>query len=233
VTVSLESVGQGLAERFDARLEAASPYRGHLSKALELGELRGSLGLASVSSLQKDRSFWLGPIRFEADVWEGGSAGSLTVAVGVRPARAPEDALSAPLDTQQPGPLAAWPSALTCEAGALALPTNARVLGFGVDDVLARLNAGGPRRLTWSDGSVSPVRLEIVTDARELCQEIGETLRFGAMLEARGIGGDLHVSVPVRIEALDAGDLRYPSAERSARNGASDRARRRRHGHAL
>jgi hypothetical protein len=217
VTVSLESAEQGLADRFAARLEAASPYRGHLSTSLEQRSLRGSLGLASVSSLQKDRSFWLEPIRFEADVWEGGSAGSLAVAVGVRPAQPLEEPLSAPLDTEQPGPLAIWPSALACEAGAVALPPNAKVLGFGVDDVLARLNGGGPRELTWSDGSVSPVRLELRTDARELCQEIGETLRFDAMLEAHGAGGALHVRVPVRVEAVAAGgaiaDVRVQSAE--------------------
>jgi hypothetical protein len=225
VTVSLESAGQGLADRFETQLEAKSPYRGHLSKSLEQSVLRGSLGLANVSSLQKNRSFWLGPIRFEADVWEGGSAGSLTVAIGVRPAPSspPSPALneliSAPLETEQPGPLAAWPSAVSCEAGAVALPPTAKVLGFGVDDVLARLNEGGPRQLTWSDGSLTAVRFELLSEEREPCQEIGETFRFGATLAARGAGG-LDVRVPVRVEALDAGgaigDIRVESADPEA-----------------
>jgi hypothetical protein len=220
VVVTVESAAQGLAESFDAVLRASTPYRGHLSKALEPAVLRGSLGLAHVTSLDPERSFWLGAVTLEADVWEGGSAGSLSIYVGASHARPSKELRAPPSEAEQPGQLAAWPSAQSCEGTALALPTNARVLGFSVDDVLEQLRADGSRQLTWSDGRVTPVRLELDAAESELCQEIGEHLSFGLTLRARSEDGSLDVRLPVQVDALDAGgtigDIAIESAEPDA-----------------
>jgi hypothetical protein len=220
VIVTLESASQGLAESFDALLEAREPYRAHLSKSLEPGALRGSLGLAHVVSLDPERSFWLGPIQLEADVWQGGSVGSLSVHVGARHAKESKALRGPPSDPEQPGPLAAWPSLASCEGSAMLLPTSAKVLGFSVDDVLEQLRAGGPPQLTWSDGSVTAVRLELGGEEPELCQEVEDGLRFSAMLRARSEDGSFEVRLPVRIDASGAGgavgDIRVEGADPDA-----------------
>jgi hypothetical protein len=205
VSVSLESASQGLAESFDAVLEAAVPYRGHLSKSFEPGSLRGSLNLAHVDSLDPERTFWLGPVTLNADIWQGGSAGSLSVFIGASHAKASKELRAPALAAEQPGRIATWPSMTACPGSATLLPADAKVLGFSVDDVLAQLRDGGPRQLTWSDGSVTPVQLELVSETPELCQEVGESLAFELMLRARSSDGALDVRVPVRVAALDAG----------------------------
>jgi hypothetical protein len=233
VIIALESASQGLAESFDAVLEVREPYRGHLSKSLEPGALRGSLGLAHVVSLDPERSFWLGPIQFEADIWQDGSVGSLSVHVGASHAQESKELRPPPPDPEQPGPLAAWPSLSSCESAAVALPTSAKVLGFSVDDVLEQLRAGAPRTLTWSDGSMTAVRLELGAEKPELCQEVEERLRFRALLRARSDDGSLDLRLPVQVDALDVGgsigdisvenvdpEVPYP-LERSAGAGAS------------
>lgn len=219
ISVTLESAAQGLSESFDAVLEARTPYRGHIEKRLEPGALRGSLGLTRVSSLDPARTFWLGPLRFEADLWEGGSRGALSVEIGARHAKASTELRLPPEPPEQPGSIAVWPSAAACEEGGNALPSSAKVLGFSVDDVLAELRGSGPRRATWSDGSETPLELELAADAPEPCQQVGESLSFGAVLRARSEGG-VDVRSPVRVDAFDAGGrigaIRIESAEPDA-----------------
>jgi hypothetical protein len=219
ISVTLESAAQGLSESFDAVLEARTPYRGHIEKQLEPGALRGSLGLTSVTSLDPARSFWLGALRFEADVWEGGSLGALSLDVGASHAKAAPELRLPPAPPEQPGSIARWPSAAACEGGGDALPSSAKVLGFSVDDVLAQLHGGGPRRATWSDGSETPLELQLAPDASEPCQRVGESLSFSAVLHTRSEGG-LDVRSAVRVDALDAGGsvgaIRIESAEPDA-----------------
>ena len=220
VVVTLESANQGLAESFDALLEAREPYRGHLSKSLEPGALRGSLGLAHVVSLDPERAFWLGSVELDADVWQGGSVGSLSVHLGARHAKESKALRAPPSEPEQPGPLAAWPSSSSCDGAAVALPTSAKVLGFSVDDVLDWLRDGGPPELTWSDGSATAVQLELSAEEQELCQEVGERLRFSVMLRARSQDGSLDVRLPLRVDALGAGgtlgDISVESADPEA-----------------
>jgi hypothetical protein len=220
VSVTLQSTAQGLAESFDAVLEANVPYRAHLSQSFEPGSLRGSLGLAHVSSLDPERSFWLGPVTLNAELWEGGSAGSLSVYVGASHAKESKALRAPPLAATQPGSLAAWPSAAACEGAAASLPSDARVLGFSVQDVLAELREGGPRQLTWSNGSTMSMRLELDADEAELCQEVGEALSFAVTLRAQSDDGGLDVRLPVRVDALDAGgrigEINIESAEPDA-----------------
>lgn len=220
VSVTLESTAQGLAESFEAMLETNVPYRAHLSKSFEPGSLRGSLGVAHVSSLDPERSFWLGAVSLDADVWEGGSAGSLSVYVGSSHVKESKELRAPARPATQPGSLAAWPSAAACEGSAISLPVDARVLGFSARDVLEQLGEGGPRQLTWSNGSTMSMRLELESDAAELCQEVGEALSFGVTLRARSADGGLDVQVPVRVDALDVGgaigDIKIESAEPDA-----------------
>jgi hypothetical protein len=204
VVVTLESAAQGLSESFDAVLQARVPYRGHIEKQLAPGALRGSLGLASVTSLDPARSFWLGPMRLEADIWQGGSLGALSVAIGASHAKPADELRLPPQPPAQPGSIVAWPSAAACEDGGNALPSDAKVLGFSVDDVIAELRASGVRRATWSDGSDAQLELELVLETPEPCQRVGESLSFGATLRARSAAG-IDVRSAVRVDALDAG----------------------------
>ena len=216
ISVTLQSGEQGLAESFDAWLEARVPYRGHLSGQLEPSALRGGLGLAHVTSLDPERVMSLGPVSIEADVWEGGSDGSVSVQLRASHARASSELRLPPDPPAQPGIIAAWPSMAACDADSRALPTDAKVLGFSVDDVLAELRRGEPRQAVWSDGSQAPLALELDTEASELCQRVGESLSFTATLRARSDDG-LDLRSAVRIEALDAGGrvgtIRIESAE--------------------
>jgi hypothetical protein len=219
ISITLESAAQGLSESFDATLEARTPYRGRIEKRFEPGSLRGSLGLASVASLDPARSFWLGALRFEAEVWEGGSLGALSVELGVRHAKAAATPGLPPEPPEQPGSIATWPSAAACEGGGSALPSSAKVLGFSVDDVLAELRGGGPRRATWADGSETPLEVALAAEGSEPCQTVGESLSFGALLHTRTAGG-LDVRSLVQVDALDAGGrvgaIRIESAEPDA-----------------
>jgi hypothetical protein len=218
IHVTLESGSQGLSESFDTVLRARTPYRGRIETQLEPGALRGSLGLASVSSLDPARAFWLGPLRLEVDVWEGGSSGALSVELGARHAEQAGQ-LEPPEAPARPGSIAVWPSAAHCEGGGNALPSHAKVLGFSVDDVLAELQGIGPRRATWSDGSEAALALELSAEAVEPCQKVGDSLSFGATLRARSEDG-IEVRSAVRVEALDAGgrvgEIRIESAEPEA-----------------
>lgn len=233
VAVTLASAAQGLSESFDAVLAVRTPYRGHLSKQLEPRALRGSLALAHVASLDRERKFWLGPLRLEVDVWEGGSAGVLSLDVGASHAepaddgRWPPEPRPLPEPPVQPGSIAAWPSATACDGAAVALPSSAKVLGFSVDDVLDELGDTGPRRATWSDGSQAPLELELRAPAAELCQRVSESLSFEAMLRARSADG-IDVRSPVMVEALDAGGrvgaIRIESVESGAASATAPRA---------
>lgn len=216
VTVTLESGAQGLTESFDAMLVARAPYRGHISARLAPGALRGGIGLARVLSLDPARSFWLAALRFEADVWEGGSAGTLALELGASHAKPPDQPSLPPEAPVQPGSIASWPEATECAEdggtedgveGAVALPADAKVLGFSVEDVLEELRSGGPRPVTWDDGGDAPLELELElgAGASELCQAVGESLSFSALLRARSDAEGIDVRFPVRVEAIDAG----------------------------
>jgi hypothetical protein len=103
-----------------------------------------------------------------------------------------------------------------CEGGGNAVPTDAKVLGFSVDDVLAELRGSGPRRATWSDGSERELAIELSAEAPEPCQQVGDSLSFRATLHARGEDG-FDVRSVVHVDALDAGGrvgaIRIESAE--------------------
>lgn len=220
VTVTLQSGAQGLAESVDATLEARAPYRGRVAARLAPGELRGGLGLARVLSLDPARAFWLAAIDVEIELWEGGSAGTLSVELGARHAKAPSGPSLPPAPPAPPGSIAVWPSAAPCEEGR-ALPADAKVLGFSVADVLDELRGSGPRAVTWSDGGDAPLVLELGAGAPELCQAAaGESLSFAATLRARTEDGELDVRSPVRVEAFDAGGrvgaIRVESADPDA-----------------
>ena len=110
-----------------------------------------------------------------------------------------------PAPAAQPPAIATWPSARACDGGARYLPSDARVLGFSVLDVLERLAAPTARSLTWSDGSVVPIALELEAPEPFSCQEIDQALRFGAMLRARSEDESLDVRLPVQIEVQNGG----------------------------
>jgi hypothetical protein len=190
VEVTLRSSGLSLDEHFETTLEASVPYQGRITHLLTERTLSGVLWFSQVLSLHPGRAYWLGPLGFETLLWEDGGMGTLNVQLGGNPP---------PLT--EPPTLAAWPAAGGCRSGASYLPSDAKVLGFSARDALAQLGARASRSLTWSDGSVVPVVLELDALEPELCQELGETLRFGAMLRARSEHHSLDVRLPVWIEA--------------------------------
>ena len=208
VEVTLRSSGQALDEQFNAMLEASVPYQGRIKRTLSARTLQGGLSISRVESLDPERTFWIGSVGVEALLWEGGSMGSLSVQLGGGYRRVAKEDRPFPAPAAQPPALAAWPSAQRCSAGQSYLPSDARVLGFSVRDVLARLASPAARPLTWSDGSVVPIALELDGPEPDLCQEIGEALRFGAMLRARSEDASLDVRLPVQVEVEnDAGDI--------------------------
>ncbi|HWO14859.1 MAG TPA: hypothetical protein VNN80_35390, partial [Polyangiaceae bacterium] len=204
VEVTLRSSGLSLDEAFDTTLEASVPYQGHLNHMLTARTLHGLL-FSRIVSLDPGRGYWVGPLGLEALLWEGGSMGSLSLQLGGNP---PPSA--------QPPALATWPSAGDCPGGASYLPSDAPVLGFSARDVLARLGAPAARSVTWSDGSLEHLVLELDAPEPELCQELGEALRFNAVLRARSEDNGLDVRLPVRVEAQgDAGEIGAISVESS------------------
>jgi len=205
VEVTLRSSGLALDERIDTVLEASVPYQGHIRHSLSERTLDGGLSFYQVLSLDPERAFWIGSLGIEALLWEGGSLGSLSAAVGGGYTRAAEQWRPLPAPAAQPPAIATWPSARACGGSAHYLPSDARVLGFSVLDVLERLAAPAARPLTWSDGSVVPIALEVETPEAFSCQEIDETLRFGAMLRARSEDESLDVRLPVQIEVQNGG----------------------------
>jgi hypothetical protein len=87
--------------------------------------------------------------------------------------------------------------------------------------------------LTWSDGSVVPVALELAAPEAFSCQELGDALRFGAMLHARSDDQSLDLRLPVQIEVHnDGGDIGEisvassdPETPQPASRGAAGRPR--------
>lgn len=205
VEVTLRSSGLALDERIDTVLEASVPYQGHIHHTLSERTLDGALDFYQVLSLDPERAFWIGSLGIEALLWEGGSLGSLNAEIGGGYTRAAEQFRPLPAPAAQPPALATWPSARECDGGARYLPSDARVLGFSVRDVLERLAAPAERSLTWSDGTVVPIALELEAPEAFSCQEIGETLRFGAMLRAHSDDESLDVRLPVQIEVQNGG----------------------------
>ena len=154
----------------------------------------------------------------EADVWEDGSQGSISVQLAADHAKESKELRMPPEPPTQPRSLAVWPSLQPCDdEEARSLPAAAKELGFSVNDVLEELRQGGQRQLTWSDGSTTLVRLELGADELELCQEVGTSLRFAVMLRAQSDDGSFDVRLPVRVDALDAGgtigEIRIESAQ--------------------
>jgi hypothetical protein len=205
VEVTLRSSGQALDEQFDTMLEASEPYRGRIRHTLSTRALHGGLSFYQVLSLDPERSFWIGSLGVELLVWENGSLGSMSAEVGGGYTRRVEQLRALPAPAEQSPPLATWPSAQACEGDARYLPSDARVLGFSVRDVLERLAAPSARSLTWSDGSVVPVAFELEAPPEFSCQEIGEALRFSAVLRARSDDQSLDVRLPVQIEVQTRG----------------------------
>jgi len=205
VEVTLASGGSALTESFSATLSAIAPHRGQLSTRLRPGALRGGLAFGRVLSLDPERRFTVSALTLDVELWPGGSRGSLGVELESQLANPPEGLLLPASPPSAPGPLAIWPSARECGGGAIALPNDARVLGFSVQDVLDRLRQGGPRQLTWPDGAVTPVRLVPEPAEPELCQVRGSSLSFEGVLRAESMDGNLRVDLPVSIDASDAG----------------------------
>ena len=141
-----------------------------------------------------------------ADVWQGGSVGSLSVHLGARHAKASKALRAPPSEPEQPGPLAAWPSMLfPATWAAVALPTSAKVLGFSVDDVLdcaARWRATRAhlvRRI--GDGGAAGAA---APKSKSSAKRLGERLRFSVMLRARSQDGSSDVRLPLRVDARSA-----------------------------
>ena len=205
VEVTLRSSSLALDERIDTVLEASVPYQGRIRHTQSARTLGGGLSFYQVLSLDPERAFWVGSLAFDALLWEGGSLGSLSAEIGGGYTRAAEQFRPLPAPAAQPPALATWPSARACGGASRYLPSDARVLGFSALDVLERLAAPGARSLTWSDGSVVPIALELEAPEPFSCQEIGETLRFGAMLRAHSEDESLDVRLPVQIEVQNGG----------------------------
>jgi hypothetical protein len=205
VEVTLTSGGNALNETFEAVLSASVPYRAHLSKRLRPRAVSGAFAVGRLDSLDPERRFALSELTIEAELWPGGSRGTLGAELYSDYAKPSEELRAAPVQPSQPGPFAVWPSARECGGAKVALPSDARVLGFSVLDVLERLRQAGPRQLTWNDGSVTPVRLTPAEPERELCQELGESLSFEVLLHAESMDGGLGVDLPVNVDVVDAG----------------------------
>jgi hypothetical protein len=204
VSVTIQSSEHALDETFSARLEASVAYRGHITQRFAAGGLAGGLVLSKLESLDPSRTFEPGELTLELDLWEGGSQGSLRSEVKANYTKA---ALVTwpPALAGDPPQLAVWPSDEPCEAGTH-LPSDARVLGFSVQDVLRTLAGERARELAWSTGSTTGLEFEFATPPRELCQNIAEhNLDFESSARVRTSDGKLDIELPVQISANSQG----------------------------
>jgi hypothetical protein len=208
VSVSLQSDAQALDETFSAWLEASAVYRAHFSHSFAPGSAGGGFAFSDLTSLDPDRTFSAGALSLQVVLWEGGSQGSLSTEIRSR--LVPQASLAArqawPTPPEDAVNLALWPSAEACDVPASSrLPSDAKVLGFSVSDVLEALATEGTRELTWSTGNSTSLQLDFVSPARELCQVVGDSLAFDAMVRVRTADGRLSAEVPVQISASNDG----------------------------
>lgn len=207
VTVSLQSSAGALDETFPAQLQASAAYRAQLTHRF----LRSSGAFnTDLRSLEPERAFSAGPLLLQATLWEGGSQGSLSTEIlgsfTDRASPATRAAFPAPVPVAEPMVLAQWPSAEPCGAASMTrLPSDAKVLGFSVSDVLSALAASGSRELTWSTGDVTALELDFVPPASELCQSVDDALAFATNLRVRTADGKLSTELPVQISAAGEG----------------------------
>ena len=208
VTVSLQTGAGALDETFPAQLEASAVYRAQLSH--RFGRDPGGAFNADLRSLDPERAFAVGPLLLQATLWEGGSQGSISAEVEAsytaQASPATRAALPGPVPVGEPTYLAQWPSSEPCGAASMSrLPSDAKVLGFSVADVLSALAASGSRELTWSSGDVTALELDFVPPASELCQAVDDALAFEATVRVRTADGKLASEVPVQISAANEG----------------------------
>jgi hypothetical protein len=232
VTVSLQSSAGALDETFPAQLLASDVYRAQLTQ--HFARSSGAFN-TDLRSLEPERTFSAGPLLLQATLWEGGSQGSLSTEIlssyTEQASPATRAAFPGPVPTGEPTVLAQWPSAEPCGAASMSrLPSDAKVLGFSVADVLAALGASGSRELTWSTGDVTALELDFVPPPSELCQSVDDALAFAASVRVRTGDGKLATEVPVQISAAGEGgalgeiSVQTPEQETNAA-GADDTTR--------
>ncbi|HEU4578113.1 MAG TPA: hypothetical protein VFS67_07655 [Polyangiaceae bacterium] len=209
VTVSVRSGAGALDETFPAQLEASTMYRAQLTH--RFARSSGAFD-TDLRSLDPQRSFSAGPLLLQATLWEGGSQGSLSTEVlggySESASAAARAAAPVPLAVGEPTYLAQWPSAEPCGGASMSrLPSDAKVLGFSVADVLSALGPSGPRELTWSTGEVTALELDFVPPPSELCQSMDGALVFEASVRVRTADGKLSAQLPVEISADGAGTI--------------------------
>ncbi len=207
VSVSLRSQTLALDETFETRLQARSAYRAELSHRFAPGAWRGGFSFTELLSLDPQRAVSTGPLSLAMAVWEGGSQGSLEAEIVTQPRTS-----SGPSAEPWPGALARselasvalWPSAEPCtEPSQSSLPSDARPLGFSVNDVLGTLARESTRELVWSSGDRAQLELSFVAPAGELCQGVAEALSFQASVRLHTSDGRLSAEVPVQVDATD------------------------------
>jgi len=205
VSVTIQSGGHALDETFRTRLEASVPYRGHISQRFAPGGLDGGLVLSKLESLDPARTFAPGELTLDVELWEGGSQGSLRTEV--RASYSKDTQITwPPAAAGEPPSLAVWPSAEPCAEAGNNLPSNARVLGFSVQDVLRALAGERARELAWSTGVSTSLEFEFATPPGELCQSVGEhKLGFESSVRVRTSDGKLDIELPVQISANSQG----------------------------
>jgi hypothetical protein len=223
VQVTIQSSGQALNESFRTVLRASTPYRAEFTQTLDPSSLGGGFMFTNLSSLDPERRFSAGPLSLHVVLWEGGSQGSLQASIQSAYAK-PSAELRPVLEPPgEPPSVAVWPSAQSCPEASSSLPSDARLLGFSVDDVLHSLGSSSQRELEWANGDTTELDLEFVTPASELCQAASETLDFDTLLRARTRDGRLDAELPVHVSAEGAsGSIAQISIQtRTEPNGAA------------
>ncbi|MEO8181591.1 MAG: hypothetical protein ABI895_22370 [Deltaproteobacteria bacterium] len=211
VSVSIQSDTLALDETFTARLEASAVYRARFSHSFAPGSLSGGFTFAELSSLDPERTFSAGALSLDVVLWEGGSQGSFSTEVQSH--YTPKASAAArgawPAPPADSASLALWPSAEACGVPASSrLPSDAKVLGFSVSDVLEALATEGMRELTWSSGDATALELDFVSPASELCQGLADSLTFDTTVRVRTSDGRLSAEVPVQINAsIEGGSI--------------------------
>jgi hypothetical protein len=228
VTVSLQSGAGALDETFAAQLEASTVDRAQLTHRFARNS--GAFN-TDLRSLDPQRSFSAGPLLLQATLWEGGSQGALSTEVlasyGANASAATRAALPVPLVVGEPTVLAQWPSAEPCGAASMSrLPSDAKVLGFSVADVLSALASSGSRELTWSTGDVTALELDFVPPPSELCQSVDGALAFEASVRVHTADGKLSTQLPVQISAAGAsgalGEISVQTPEQETNAAGAD-----------
>jgi hypothetical protein len=207
VSVSLRSQTLALDETFPARLEAKSAYRAELSHRFAPGTWSGGFTFTDVTSLDPERTVSTGALSLSLQLWEGGSMGSLATEVVTQPRAGTSSASTEPwpgaLASSEPASLALWPSAEPCAVPSQSsLPSDARVLGFSVNDVLGALSRESARELTWSSGDNTQIELTFLPTGSELCQGVAEALSFQTSVRVHTVDGRLDAELPVLVNAV-------------------------------